>query len=133
MQMGDLGLLNLKAYHMAVTLDQIKYGWHSFPDKQWVLMEGNLANITDDKAALLEPIKDMPRSQLLSPSITFTIHCWKSLLTGKPSRSGTSQLSIPFDLASRYIPDISLNSWIDKGITTLDVLFDGCLLKSFVE
>lgn len=55
MQMGDLGLPNMKTYHMAVSLDQDKDWCHNSSDKRWVLIEAGMVNINNWKAILLDP------------------------------------------------------------------------------
>lgn len=39
--------MSLKAYHMAVTLDQVKHWWRNSSDKQWVSIEAGMVNITN--------------------------------------------------------------------------------------
>lgn len=133
LQMGGLGLPNLKAYHAAVTLDQIRYWWHMSNSKQWVTLESVVANVPNWRAALLDPIRKIPQSRLISPPAIATLQYWKSLLSGEPPLSGMSQISIPIKFLSLYIPDLTVASWKERGITTIDRLFDGRRLRSFSD
>lgn len=119
-------------YHMAVTLDQIKHWWHNSPDKQWVSTELSLTNNINWKVILLDPTGSSPCTRTFPLTIETTVKYWKSLITGNSPQSGTSQLSIPLDFVHLHIPNLSLFSWIAKGITTLDELYDGCHIKPFL-
>lgn len=88
--LGGLGLPNLQVYHIAVTLDQIRYWWHNSKDKQWVHLESAMAGISDWRAALLDPLRDLPPRRILSPPVITTLRYWKFLLIGDPSLSGLS-------------------------------------------
>lgn len=130
---GGMGLPDLKAYHIAVTLDQIRYWWHGSSEKQWIAMEADLAGIPNWKAALLDPVGRASYLNSYVLSIKITIRYWHSLLSSGPPKSGVSQLPIPLDFASLHILDMSLNVWNDKGILTLDALYDGSRPKAFSE
>lgn len=133
MQFGCLGLPDLKAYHIAATLDQIKYWWHGSVDKWWVAMETDLAGVSNWRAVLLDPINETPHISLQAPSTKVTLQYWNSLARGRPPKSGSSQIPIPLEVISLHIPDFPLKTWIDKGMLTLDTLYDGSRFKSFPE
>lgn len=83
MHIGRLGLPNLKAYHIAVILDQIKCWWHNSLDKNVLLMEAGTINVTVWKAVLLDPIGYPNFSQHLPPTALVTYQYWKTLVSKK--------------------------------------------------
>lgn len=67
----------------------------------------------------------------LSLPICVTLQYWRVLLSRNDLRSSYSQLSIPLGFAPLHVPDLCIASWKDKGITTMEDLYDGSQLKSF--
>lgn len=53
------------------------------------------------------------------------------LLTGDNIHSGTAHVSRPHSFISHHISD--LDSWLSKGILTLENLYDGASLYSFSD
>lgn len=129
---GEMGLPDLKAYHIAVTLDQIRYWWHGSPEKQWVTMEAELAGIPNWRAVLLDPIGGAPCMTLNAPPIRTTLAYWRALISDS-SASGVSHLPIPVDIAALHILNLVLKSWTDRGIVSLHALYDGLRPRTFLE
>lgn len=130
---GGLGLPNLKAYHRAVTLDQIKHWWHNSPDKQWVTMESDLLGGPNLQSTLLDPLSLAFTRPTLPPPIYTTLRYWNDLLASPPPGTGTSHWPIPIDTLSMHIPNISVASWKARGIETLGTLYEGGRIKSFSD
>lgn len=133
LDLGGLGLPDLKAYHRAVTLDQARYWWHNSTEKKWVDIESAIAGRPNWKAVLLDPLPTAPVLKATSLSISATLKYWRDLLRGKPPMSGVTQRSVPIECALLHIPNMSLDSWKNKGIATLDALYDGSRLRTFSE
>lgn len=125
MRLGGLCLPNLKAYHMAVTLDQIRYWWHKSLDKKWVMIKTGLANNTDWKALLLDPVESSPYTQNFTLTLATSLKFWKPLLRRPPHQSGSSQLYI-------YTSTLLISTFLG-GVTTLDELYAGCHFRSFLD
>lgn len=128
---GGMGLPDLRAYHMAVTLDQIKHWWHDSRDKRWVTLETDLAGVANWKAVLLNPLAGTPCIRQMTPSIKITLQYWHSLARGRPPDSGTSQVPIPIDFVPLHIPDFPTHRWKDKGVLNMDHICDGSRLTTF--
>lgn len=95
--MGGLGLPNLKTYHTAVTLDQVKHWWHKTADKNWPLMEIEMIGKMDLKAIFLDPIGISQPPHYFPPAVLVTYQYWKSMLSETSSHLSTSQVPVPLD------------------------------------
>lgn len=133
MRMGGLGLPDLKKYHMAVTLDQIRHWWHDSSDKRWVMLEKGLLDGTNPKALLLDPVTRTPNIRTLPTPISTSLKFWASLLACPSSRADTSQVPIPLDFVGFHIPDFSVTLWKEHGIAFLECLYEGNRLRPYID
>lgn len=93
-------------------------------------METAMAGMMDWKATLLDPIGTLPLKHFISPSAITTVQYWRALLKKGPPLSGLTKLSIPIAFV---LPDISVASGVDKGLTTVGDLYDCRRLSPFPD
>lgn len=123
--MGRLGLPNLQTYHLAVTLDKIKHWWHNSDEKSWLGMEAAMLGVSEWRAVLLDPIQEPLQILHTLLSVHITLQYWKQLCGAEYVQSGHTHVCIPLSFIPLHIPDIQLDSWRDKGIISLEDLYDG--------
>lgn len=128
---GGLGLPNLQAYHFAVTLDQCKFWWHNSSDKAWSQMEADILGISDWRAVMLDPLPDPKFASRLPPPVAAALHYWKWTFQEKYLQSGSSHTSIPLRFLPLHIPNLHLEPWLQKGILSLEDLYDGSNIRLF--
>lgn len=80
--MGGLRLPNLEAYHLAVTLDQIKHWWHNSTEKSWVGMQVAALGISDRRAVLLDPVPEPLQMPYIPLPARKTLQYWKQISEG---------------------------------------------------
>lgn len=131
--MGGLGLPDLHAYHLAMTLDQIRYWWHNSSDKTWVQMEAATVGTLDWKAVILDPFPGPAIFPRLPPTVSATLRFWKSLCTENQDLTNLSQVPIPLSVLPLHIADLHIEAWMQKGITTLGDLYDGSRVQTFLD
>lgn len=130
---GGMGLPNLQAYHFAMTLDQCKFWWQNSSNKMWSQMEADILGISDWKTVLLDPLPNPTFSSRLPLPVVTTLHYWKSIFQDKYLQSGFSFTSIPLGCLPFHIPDLHLELWIQKGISSLEDLYDGSTIRPFTD
>lgn len=131
--MGGLGLPNLQAYHFAMTLDQSKYWWQNSSNKTWSQMEADILGISDWRAVMLDPLPSPTFSSRLPVPVAATLHYWNSAFQDNYLQSGLSHASIPISFLSLHISNLHIESWMQKGMTSLDDLYDGSTIRSFAD
>lgn len=67
-RMGGLGLPDLCAYHIAMTLDQMKHWWHNSPNVVWTEMEAGVLGTSDWRAVILDPFPEQTPLPRYSPT-----------------------------------------------------------------
>lgn len=91
-----------------------------------------MVSIPNWRAFLLDPLDDAPYLKSNVPSVKTTLTYWHTLLS-EPPASGVSYLPIPVEIVTLHIPNLSLKSWTEKGIISLDALYDGSRPRTFLE
>lgn len=124
-RLGGMGLPNLQAYYFAMTLGQTKHWWHNSSTKLWSLMEAVSLGLSEWKAVLLDPFPNPVFSSHLSPPITATLNYWKVVFTEQCLQSCLSHTSIPLSFLPLH------DSWVQKGLASIEDLFDGMHLWGF--
>lgn len=133
MHMRGLSLPNIQAYHFVAKLDQIRYWWQASPDKNWSLVESPY-----DEYFWLKRVNAWPTelSEIRSLNVLTCLHyseilegivVWQIFPVGGFSRSN------PLTFRPIHIPDLCVDSWIEKGLLTLNNLYDVSQIKTFSE
>lgn len=131
--MGGLGLPNLHAYHLAITLDQAKHWWRCPLERPWSKIEAATIGVSDWRAVLLDPLPELPCIPLAPPSVRVTLQYWRKICNEGNPLNEVTHLPIPLSFVLLHIPDIRLKHWEERGILLLEHLYDGASLHPFLE
>lgn len=129
---AGLGVPNIKAYHEAVILDQLKYWWASSPDYVWCSLEQSLMET---------PLQGTFRDMLLgfqpqvSPYLTIraALSSWQNLHHQLLKSYSSDNVSLPLTSLESMLPDLSLFQWKSAGISTLRCLIETNAPRTFQD
>lgn len=125
-----MGVPNLKSYHQAAVLDQLKFWWSSSLDHVWCPIEHSLlgSSLQGTVGVILLGFTPKPSPYL---TIRAALSTWKNLHP-QLLKSHSSDLAIlPLVSLEPLSPDLSLSHWMTAGISILGCLMDANSPRTF--
>lgn len=104
---GSMGTPDLKIYHSAVQLDQIKYWWNSTPEKQWSIMEAAQLEAPNTRAQLIAVKLGLVLTSAGYPTIDATLKTWINFSIPNRPDSTTITTDIPLTTLQYLIADLN--------------------------
>lgn len=114
-----MGLVDIKDYHRAAILTQLKEWFNSTPRTLWCDIEQTLIPFnTLECLLLLDVWRPLPINKL-PLTIQASVLAWRDLCNIPTPKPNQKDIPIPIAILSHAIPNLNIKDWHDKGIKTV--------------
>lgn len=119
-----MGVPVIRNYYRAALLDQLTAWMDPVPTKQRAVIEQVIIKGINLQALLIAVATNHPVYLSDHPSVNASLTTWKDLLSMNNEQVQVSGLNIPLQTFELFIPDFSVQPWVEKRYATLAALPD---------
>lgn len=130
-KVGGMGFPDMKDYHVAVVLDQLRHWFISSNAKHWTNIEQYLIPSGLLRSFLLAQSFNRNTPKINHPTIQAALEAWRYFIKVIPNSLPTSLVPIPMEIFKFLIPNLSLRQGSPLTSTPIQNILSNCKLLPF--